>query len=70
MPTLKIRKIYADLSETSLVGGYKYLFVAFCSDFLEYLELKLTGSEASLHELIDLLDRLALKNIKYFGLTW
>lgn len=69
--TLRIRKIYANLSNTSLVGGYKYLFKSFCGEELESLDIKLNGSDAMFDEILDLLDRLgSCKSLKTLSIVW
>ena len=64
------KKIYANLSESQFVGGYKYLFRSFCSEWLESLEINLNNSDASFEEVLDLVDRLSETNLKSLTLIW
>ena len=70
VPTLKFRKVYANFTEASLVGGFKYIFKSFCSEYLETLEVKLNHYDAGFDELLDLLDRLSFLNLKSLSIIW
>ena len=69
-PPLNFSKVYANFEHSSFVGGFKDIFRVLCSINIDTLDIRLTKSEVTYDEVINLLDRLYKSEIKTFSLCW